>query len=199
MRHILTLILLTVPAQAQERVIAAITGVGDHGRDTIILEQNENDLKLLDLVIVSREDGAPDQIERYSQIFDPGGGAIPELFAERISGEVIIEDVGCFACASAHIGKQFTIRYHNDHWMVTQYYESYVNRNENWRQGICSVNLHAAEASIDLAEQRDAYSEIEDHAFPLSQLTLDYRPKICDRIDLSEEEWEALHPDGEAD
>ena len=196
MRIVLLILLLSSPALAQERVISAISGVGDRGQDTIQLEINANDTSALDLVLVRREsyrwDSATD-VTRIENAFFLGPANRPQLVL-RNTGALAIIDLGCFACGRYHNGIEAVIDYRNDDWMLIGYWTSSVDRIAPWRFSVCDVNLVTGNADITLAEQPVERRKTDERAFPVSELNMDYTPDICKSTWLSEEEWEAYKP-----
>lgn len=206
MRYFLLYIFLAVPAAAQERVIAALSGIGGHGQDTILLELNQEDPALLDLVFVTRSDfgwSASRNVERYEKIFPANDANIPIIYSTNITNDwgtsVTIGNIGCLSCADQYFTKQVSLQYFENTWYITAYIEGFSDNSEFWQTADCQVDLVEREANIFLVGTKTEIANIEDSPVPISQLTLEYRPKTCDRIYLSQEEWEAYRPDWAVD
>ncbi len=196
MRLALHLLFLAAPLAAQDRVIAAISQVGEGDLDSLILEINAEDPSLLDILVVTRSDyswSSPTETVRYEGAFFLGPNNAPELHLGDL-GTVQLQGLGCFICGRHHFGQSFVLQDIDDVWTVTGYSEHIVDRLAPWRAGTCEVDLVTGHTDIQLAEEPWQRVDTTDRSIPLPALAEGYSPGICDRIHLSEENWEPYKP-----
>lgn len=181
---------------AQERVIAALSGLGPAGQDTIILELSEQAAGQIDILIARRDNhelSGNVTLNRIAGALYFGASSLP--FLERLdTGAVLIGELGCFACGRYHSTYQITVDYHNGDWQVVSYVHSYVDRIEPWRFAHCDVNLTDGIAKITLAENATEQYTIQEKPILMTELSEAYSPKICARTNLTDAEWLALKP-----
>lgn len=202
MKVLWSLLFAATPAAAQYNVIAAFSP--DTRSDTLILQfGQEDDPSKLDLVVVTRPDDEDyatiQEIETFRNAFFAGRYNRP-YFEALPTGAVRLNGLGCFLCGREHFSQSFTLDHRDGAWQMIGYTDSRVDRTAPWRFSQCDVNLVTRTAEITLADEPVArFDAPEDGPLALSDLTFEYRPSVCARANLTDEEWEKIRPAGVTD
>ncbi len=184
--RLIALVLAALPGLAAAETVAT----HEAGGVRFELARRVDDPTLLDLTIAA-QDAAP---QRFEGVFYAGPANEP-YFETLPTGAILIGELGCFACGRYHTMRSVTIAERGGDWTLIGFTESWVDRLGPWRGAVCDVNLAISAADIQLAERpKQRFAAPEDGMVPLADLTDGYRPQICGKTNLSDEEWQALKP-----